>query len=543
MTNRKPSKEGSDQTSPRRGSRSMGTGRDELSSTADRLVELAKSEYRFGVTQQNEPFAVARQGANVALMLKGGGEALRAKLAYAYHAAHGRTASAAALSDAITALHGAALQGQPEAVHLRVADHGGSIVVDLGDKRGRALIARPGGWELVDRSPVLFRRTALTAELPEPERGGSLGQLQRLLNVTPEGWSMIVGWMVAALLPNIAHPILLLNGLQGAGKSFVARLLVELVDPSSAPLRSEPHDIEQWHTAAAGSWVVAVDNVSHLPNWFSDALCKAVTGDGVVRRKLFTDGELAVQSFRRAVILTSIDAGSLRDDLGERMLFVDMEGIADRNRRTESEIVAEFVRLKPLLVGALLDGVCGVLTALPDVKLEQLPRMADFAQTLAALDSTGITSGALSQFAGQRQRIATDVIEGDVFATALASFVLDRRVWQGTATELLRIIRPADGGRFPADWPKAANRLRGRINRLIPALRAIGIEVEAGRVKDERVLHLWARSEQSRESIVPIVPIVPESGLCSNDPNDPNDLDGNCRVAPKVAPTEIRAAS
>jgi hypothetical protein len=116
-------------------------------------------------------------------------------------------------------------------------------------------------------------------------------------------------------------------------------------------------------------------------------------------------------------------------------------------------------------------------------------------------------------------------------------------VWQGTATELLRIIRPADGGRFPADWPKAANRLRGRINRLIPALRAIGIEVEAGRVKDERVLHLWARSEQSRESIVPIVPIVPESGLCSNDPNDPNDLDGNCRVAPKVAPTEIRAAS
>jgi len=36
----------------------------------------------------------------------------------------------------------------------------GAIVLDLGDASGRAVLIRPGTWEIVDRSPVLFRRTA-----------------------------------------------------------------------------------------------------------------------------------------------------------------------------------------------------------------------------------------------------------------------------------------------------------------------------------------------------------------------------------------------
>jgi hypothetical protein len=506
MTKRKAAPKGSSRVAAQRAERATEAEPKERSSAADRLVEIAKRQYRFGLTMQNEPFAVAWHGANIAMTLKGGCEALRAKLSHEYYVLHGRTAGAAALSDAITALHGAALQGQPEAVHLRVAEQGGSILVDLGDKRGRAIIVRPDGWHLADRSPVLFRRTALTAELPEPQKGGSLEDLRQMLNVTPGGWLMVVGWMVSAFLPNVAHPILLLSGLQGVGKSFAARLLVDLVDPSPAPLRSEPRDIEQWHTSAAGSWVVAVDNLSHVPAWYSDALCKAVTGDGVVRRKLYTDGELAVQSFRRAVILTSIDAGSLRDDLGERLLFVDMERIPDDQRRTEAEILSEFVRLRPLLFGALLDALCTLLAELPQVKLERLPRMADFAKVLAALDMSRVTVGALSEFEGQRERIAVDVIEADVFATALRDFVFKHRDWRGTATQLLRSLRPRDGMRAPVDWPKAPNRVRGLINRLIPALRAVGIDVTARKVGDERLIHLRLIAEQESQLIVPTVP-------------------------------------
>ena len=76
----------------------------------------------------------------------------------------------------------------------------------------------------------------------------------------------------------------LMTGLQGAGKSMVARFIVSMLDPSPAPLRSEPRDVEGWSVAASGSWIVALDNLSHLPAWFQDCLCRAYSGDGLVRR-------------------------------------------------------------------------------------------------------------------------------------------------------------------------------------------------------------------------------------------------------------------
>ena len=74
--------------------------------------------------------------------------------------------------------------------------------------------------------------------------------------------------------------------------------------------RKPPRDPESWVTAAAGSWYVGIDNLSDVRPWLSDSICRAVTGDGDVRRKLYTDGELAVFAFRRCVCLNGIDLGA-----------------------------------------------------------------------------------------------------------------------------------------------------------------------------------------------------------------------------------------
>jgi hypothetical protein len=118
--------------------------------------------------------------------------------------------------------------------------------------------------------------------------------------------------LVAALFPDIPHPILLMGGLQGTGKTTAATFLAGLFDPSTTENHNVPKDPESWAMAANGSWGVVVDNVSHIPDWWSDALCKTVTGSGWLRRKLYTDSELSVMSFRRVVVLTSIDAGASR---------------------------------------------------------------------------------------------------------------------------------------------------------------------------------------------------------------------------------------
>jgi 5S rRNA maturation endonuclease (ribonuclease M5) len=183
---------------------------EEKKSTADKLVELALERYRIGRTETDEAFAVEIGGANVAIMFRSSRDALRSALARAYRLEYGRTPNSTALADALTALQGEAYAVEPEPVYLRVAEHDSNIIVDLGDASGQAVVISPGGWQVVDHAPVLFRRTAATGILPEPQPGGDLTELRVLLNVTAETWPLALGWLVSALVPNMPHPILLL---------------------------------------------------------------------------------------------------------------------------------------------------------------------------------------------------------------------------------------------------------------------------------------------------------------------------------------------
>ena len=47
------------------------------------------------------------------------------------------------------------------------------------------------------------------------------------------------------------------------------------------------------------------------------------------------------------MILTSIDAGALRGDLGDRLALADLEPIADTSRRTETELEKVFGERRP----------------------------------------------------------------------------------------------------------------------------------------------------------------------------------------------------
>jgi hypothetical protein len=127
-------------------------------------------------------------------------------------------------------------------------------------------------------------------------------------------------------------------GEQGTGKTTAAKVLAMLLDPGPVPVRKPPRDAEAWVTAAAGSWLVAIDNLSDFQPWLSDSLCRAVTGDGDVRRKLYTDGELAVFSYRRCVILNGIHTGTMQPDLADRLLPVDLALISEEERQAEEDL-------------------------------------------------------------------------------------------------------------------------------------------------------------------------------------------------------------
>lgn len=467
--------------------------------TAELVVRMALEFCRLGQTTKREPFAVLNIGPNVAGLLGGSGDWLHNILSREFRRRHGRVMNSSAYADAVATLKGEAMDLQPEETFVRVAQHGEAVVLDLGDVEGRAVVVDRDGWRVVDRSPVLFLRTALTSILPTPVRGGSLDQLRELLNVTDDSWPILLGWMVAALIPDMPHPILMLGGQQGTGKTMAARYICGVFDPSPAPTRSQPRNEESWAVMVAHSWTTVIDNVSTIPAWLSDALCKVVTGDGWVRRGLYTNADPFVLSFRRVVALTTIDAGALRGDLGERMVLVDLEPIAPEKRRTERELNKAYDANQPAILGALLDLLAGALSRLDSVNLPTYPRMADFARLLAAVDAT-IGTDSLSIYAEQGTRIAGEVLEADPVGDAVAAFVRRIGVFQGTAAELLKAIKPQ--GAQHEGWPDSGRGMGAALKRLTPALALQGVAVTPPKPTDRTRIYLLqatARIAQSPE--------------------------------------------
>ena len=456
-------------------------------SVATQLIELAQMTYRFGVSTKAEPFAVPLAGSNVARMLRGAGGSLRSELGAAYFTEHSKAAPQQALADAVATLEGFAQQSEPELLHLRSAAVGGVVWVDLGDSAGRVLQIAAHGWQVVDHAPVLFTRTALTAALPEPERGGQLDELWDLLNVTVEDQPLVLAWQLAALLtPDLPCPVLALLGEQGTGKTTASKRLAALVDPAYPQVRRSPKDGEAWVSAATGSRVVALDNVSAVPEWFSDALCRAVTGDGDVRRRLYSDGDLHVIAFRRAVIVNGIDLGAVRDDLAERLLTVQLARITEDHRSRESDLEQRWEVAHPRVLGALLDLAVQVLAQREGCLPETLPRMADFAHTLATVDRALGTTG-LTRYRQQAGEMAADAVDSDLVLKAITTHVTEHFV--GTGAELLALITDHDVKTQPRGWPTTAKAMTGELKRKAPALRRLGwIVDDLGRGGEHKVL-------------------------------------------------------
>src|SRR5262249_52976346 len=157
-----------------------------------------------------------------------------------------------------------------------------------------------------------------------------------------------------------------------------AEMLRGLIDPSITPTRSPPRDERDLAIAANNGHIIALDNLSHVPPWLSDALCRLATGGGYATCQLYSDTDEVLLAGQRPVIITSIEDVVTRGDLADRSLAKTLAPIPEDHRRTDAELRAAYDAARPGIVGALLDRVAHGLRRLPSVRLDRLPRMADY---------------------------------------------------------------------------------------------------------------------------------------------------------------------
>lgn len=244
-----------------------------------------------------------------------------------------------AVQDALAVLAGKAVHDGPECpVYTRLAEHQGAIYLDLGNPQWQAVEITTSGWQLIDTPPVKFRRAKGLLPLPEPVRGGTLAAMRPFVNVGSEAdWRLLVSWLLAALRPSGPYPVLVIYGEQGSAKSSLVRALRALVDPNTAALRTTPRDERDLVIAATNGWLIALDNLSHLPDWLSDALCRLATGSGFATRELYTDADETIFAAQRPVVLNGIEELATRGDLLDRAITLYLPTIPDDKRQDEKD--------------------------------------------------------------------------------------------------------------------------------------------------------------------------------------------------------------
>ena len=342
--------------------------------------------------------------------------------------------------------------------------------------------------------------------MPIPVSGGSVATLRSFLNVqTDEDFVLVVAWTLAVLRNIGPYPVIVLSGEQGSAKSTFSAILRALLDPNTAPLRALPREDRDLFIAASNGHVLAFDNVSGLPPWISDTLCRLATGGGFAVRQLYSDQDEVLFDAARPVILNGIEDIVTRPDLADRAVFLTLEPIPEDRRRPEQELWAAFEAERPRILGVLLDAVAKGLAELPATRLDKLPRMADFALWAIACETALWPSGTFwSAYRGNRDEAVDGVIDADPIAAAVRALMQARTEWTGTASDLLGALAEMAGERIAKakTWPDTPRALAGRLRRAATFLRKAAIDIgfkREGRART-RIIRITTGNPASPES-------------------------------------------
>ncbi len=280
-------------------------------------------------------------------------------------------------------------------------------------------------------------------------------------------------------------------------------MLRALVDPSFSPVRAAPGSLRDLCIAANNAWVLSYDNLSSIPVWLSDGLCRVATGGGFATRALFTDEDEQLFQATRPISLNGISDPATRSDLLDRCLSITVPPLEDEKRRAEKELWASFEIARPGILGALFNAVSAAIANVANVKLSTLPRMADVARWVTAAEpALGWKSGRFQEaYKGNRDVMANQVFESSAVAVALRRMIEKIRYWKGSASRLLAdlnddrwsnaTVRRAKG------WPKSPAEMGTCVMEFAPNLRRLGVDVDRGRTGKGRWWKLRVTDDSS----------------------------------------------
>jgi hypothetical protein len=224
-----------------------------------------------------------------------------------------------------------------------------------------------------------------------------------------------------------------------------------------------------------------------------------------------------------------------RPDFLDRAVIVEFLDMKPELRRDEAQFWREFEEVRPRILRALLDAAAAGLRNLPNVVLEQSPRMADFATWISACEmALGLEKGeALETYRANCAEARNLALEASPVYEPL----------RGGADRFQRYLQRASisfeqasgSARRSRRWPKAPNALSSLLRRMAGNLRSSGIEIYFNRADHQgrRMISVKSASVVPQRSSASSAPL--RASIYPIERFDPNYCARKCSSRPVFA--------
>ena len=434
--------------------------------------------------------------------------------------------------------------GKSIPLSVRVASdleaHQSKWYYDLTNEKWEFIEITSDGWRIVN-NVTLFRRFNNQSPQVYPSREYTPDIFDRLIKLlldvnveekNKKNYGLLIKcYIVYLFIPHVLKPVLMPHGHQGGAKSWLLESIRMIVDPSVLRTLSFPRNVNELIQQLSHNHVAYYDNISKLDEWSSDELCRAVTGSGSSKRKLWTDDDDIIYNFKRCVGFNGINMAATKADLLDRGLNIHVKRIEDKDYRTPQDINREFEEIRPQLLGCIMDILVKVLKWKQEGKKLnlKLKRMAEFTEYGEIISQCmGNPEGVFVEaYQTNINSQIEEIIDSSQVAGCLTHWFFEiwlprieklitnnsnyNGEWSGTATVLLDILESV-AGKLKVNtktkfWPKAPNSLSRRLNEIATPLKDIGIEIE------------FTVNDRGKARTITIREISSSSSSSSTDPN------------------------
>ncbi len=427
----------------------------------------------------------------------------------------GKTPSETAVKEIMSVLEGDAIfDGKTESLYNRMAFNKKEFWLDLADEKWRAIKITPDDWEVIENPPILFKR--YQHQLPQviPDKNGSIDLLNNFLNLKNKNHKLLIYvFVVTSFIQNIPHPCLIFHGPQGSAKTTSFKMIRSLIDPSRIEVTDLSNNKKELIQTLDHNCICFFDNLGNIKNDISDLLCRVITGSGFSQRMLYSDDTDIIRNIRRIVGLNGINLSATQPDLLERSIIIELNTIAEEERKNEEDLWQEFNELKPKILGGILNTLSKAMTIIPNIKIDCLPRMADFAKWGEAVSQAlGYKEGSFIQIYRENiKEINLKGVEEDMVASAIVALLNSEESenrWEGTMLELLEdLTKVAMDNKIIIDekdryWVKQPNALSKKITKIKPLLVSMEIKITAKRTNKGRELTITNHTKNTVTTVI-----------------------------------------